>query len=274
MMINDKNDVDRLQAVWRDFRAYLEYERDEGHARIIVMDTTRQRVESWAAPPQSRASSAKAVTAPPVSSVAASSISPETSEASTLGEIARDIAACTRCDLSRTRTNTVPGHGHPRPQLLFIGEAPGEEEDRQGLPFVGRSGALLTRMIKRMGLSRDEVFIANILKCRPPGNRTPTSAERETCRPFLERQIATLSPAVIVILGATALHGLLQVETAISQSRGVWHEYRGIPVMPTYHPSYLLRNLKARFDTWDDMLQVLDRIGRRPPPIDDHKGKS
>ncbi len=265
MMVHAQNDFDRLQALWHDFRAYLEYEREEGRIRILVADKTRQRLQDWSASPQPRKPSRTPANPAPKISLPAMASS-EKAEVVSVDQIARDIAGCIACDLARTRTRTVPGHGPQRPQLMFIGEAPGEEEDRQGLPFVGRSGALLTRMIQRLGLSREEVFIANILKCRPPGNRKPTSTEQQTCRPFLERQIATLSPAVLVTLGGTALQGLLQIETPISRARGVWHTYRGIPVMPTYHPSYLLRNLNARFDTWNDMLQVLDRIGRRPPP--------
>ncbi len=245
------------QLLWRDLRAYLEYERDEGRARMTVTEDTVKRVESWTA--ASAAYRAPGTGPEP-------SPGPAGSRAEDLAAIAAEIAVCTRCDLSRSRSRTVPGHGHPKPQLLFIGEAPGEEEDRQGLPFVGRSGELLTRLIENLGLSRDEVFIANINKCRPPGNRPPTPQERETCIPFLERQLAVLQPQVIITLGATALHGLLRVETPISQARGTWHDFRGTPVMPTYHPAYLLRNKSSRFATWEDMLKVLERIGRRPPP--------
>ncbi len=245
------------QSLWRDLRVYLEYERDEGRTRITVTEATMKRMESWSAETAEcrRPDDGH-------ESLAASAVS----QPAELDVIASEIAACTRCDLSRSRNRTVPGHGNPHPQLLFIGEAPGEEEDRQGRPFVGRSGALLTRMLENLGLSRDEVFIANINKCRPPGNRPPAPRERETCMPFLERQIAVLRPRVIIVLGATALHGLLGVETSISKARGTWHEYRGIPVMPTYHPSYLLRNKSSRFATWEDMLKVLERIGRRPLP--------
>ncbi len=232
-------------APWQDLRAYLEYEREEGRTRITITEATRQILWNRKKTPEQEQDA-----------------------------IAKEIAACTRCPLWRTRANTVPGAGNPRPELLFVGEAPGQEEDRRGLPFVGRSGALLTKMLENLGFSRNEVFIANILKCRPPDNRTPTPQEREKCLPFLQKQIDRLRPKVIVALGATALRGLLQTEAEISRSRGVWHEYRGIPLMPTYHPSYLLRNTQARFDTWDDMLKVLKHIGRSAPPPKKTPGKT
>lgn len=265
MTARDRNAGNDPQAVWRDFRAYLAYERDEGRVRIPVAASTRERLQAWSASQGPRHGAPTPAVRPPDVTAPPSHATAGSPEAE-LDDIARQIAACTACGLARTRTRTVPGHGNPRPRLMFIGEAPGEEEDRQGLPFVGRSGALLTRMLQRLGLSREEVFIANILKCRPPGNRRPTPAEQQTCRPFLERQIRRLSPSVIVVLGSTALHGLLKIETPISKARGVWHAFHEIPVMPTYHPSYLLRNLNARFDTWNDMLMVLDRLGLPHPP--------
>ncbi len=270
--------------VWRDVRTYLEFERDEGRTVIPLSNTAHQRMRAWLAAerpsasapaPQPTDTAPRQVVRPAAASSASAkpsgpAMTPPAKSSGTgstpaLDAIAREIAGCTLCTLAATRHCTVPGHGNPHPDLMFIGEAPGESEDRQGLPFVGRSGALLTRMITNLGMSRDEVFIANILKCRPPGNRTPTPKERETCLPYLKSQIDTLRPKVIVTLGATALRGLLGNDKELAGSRGVWHEYRGIPLMPTYHPSYLLRNLKARFITWDDMLKVLERLGRRPP---------
>ena len=153
---------------------------------------------------------------------------------------------------------------------MFVGEAPGAEEDRQGEPFVGRAGQLLTRIIQTMGLGRDQVYIANILKCRPDtpnqasGNRKPTSDEMNTCRPYLEQQIDLIQPKVLVALGATAVEGLLGLSTvSMTRLRGKWQAYRGIPLMPTYHPSYLLRNqtLSLKREVWEDMLAVMDRLG-------------
>ncbi|MFA7159355.1 MAG: uracil-DNA glycosylase [Kiritimatiellia bacterium] len=185
-----------------------------------------------------------------------------------LDSIAGEIAKCAGCKLHATRNRTVPGQGNMHPELLFIGEGPGEDEDRQGLAFVGRAGQLLTRLIVRMGFTRDEVFIANIVKCRPPGNRKPLPEEVAACLPFLERQIELLKPAVIVLLGASAFEALFTPGPGktISKVRGKWIEYRGVPAMPTFHPSYLLRNQSAMWDVWSDMQLVLERLGRTAPP--------
>lgn len=201
------------------------------------------------------------------STSAASSPSSD-SVTATLSALADEIAHCRRCALHNTRTNTVPGQGNPQPDLMFIGEAPGEDEDLQGKAFVGRAGQLLTRIIEAMGFTRAEVFIGNILKCRPPNNRKPAPEEMQVCLPFLQAQIAALRPRVIVALGATAVEGLLQPgpDFRISHVRGKWHEFSGIPLMPTYHPSYLLRNPIAKKDVWIDMQEVLRRLGRQPPP--------
>jgi len=185
-----------------------------------------------------------------------------------LKAIAQTVAACKKCGLYAKRRQAVPGQGHLQPDILFIGEGPGEDEDKQGLAFVGRAGQMLTRLIIRMGYTRDEVFIANIVKCRPPNNRKPLPAEMNMCRPYLEQQIAVLQPKVIVTLGATALEGLFpaQEKIFITRLRGKWLAYENIPLMPTFHPSYLLRNQSAMWNVWNDMQQVLARLGRTPPP--------
>jgi DNA polymerase len=183
-----------------------------------------------------------------------------------LKNIADRVAACTRCELHRKRTKTVPGQGANNPDIMFVGEGPGADEDRQGLAFVGRAGQLLTKIIEAMGYTRDQVFIGNIVKCRPPDNRVPMPDEMKACIPYLEEQIALLKPKVIVALGATAIRGLLDVETGITKLRGKWLEYCGIPLMPTYHPAYLLRNPAGKRDVWEDMKAVLARLGRTPPP--------
>lgn len=182
-----------------------------------------------------------------------------------LAAVASEVFSCRKCVLHKTRHKTVPGQGSSAPDILFIGEGPGEDEDLQGLAFVGRAGKLLTRLVERMGYRREEVFIANIVKCRPPGNRRPLPEEIQACRPYLERQIACLRPKVIVLLGGTALAGLITEEAKISRVRGRWMEYQGIPVMPTFHPSYLLRNQSAMWDVWADMQLVLERLGRPVP---------
>ncbi|MCS6770582.1 MAG: uracil-DNA glycosylase [Kiritimatiellae bacterium] len=189
-----------------------------------------------------------------------------------LEAIASEIAACKKCRLCEARTRVVPGQGRLQPDILFVGEGPGEEEDRQGLAFVGRAGQLLTRMIEAMGYTRDDVFIGNIVKCRPPGNRTPLPDEMAACLPFLERQIAVIRPKLIVALGSTALKGLFgDASLSISRVRGTWMDYRGIPVMPTYHPAYLLRNPDAKREVWEDLKAVLQRLGR-PLPRQSRRG--
>lgn len=182
-----------------------------------------------------------------------------------LDRIAREISKCRKCQLHETRTKTVPGQGNGNPQIMFIGEAPGGDEDRQGIAFVGRAGQLLTKMIEAMGLTRDEVFIGNILKCRPPNNRTPLPEEMETCFPYLERQIEILQPEVIIALGATAVGGLVDTKLGITKLRGQWMSFKGIRLMPTFHPAYLLRNQSAKHDVWEDLQEVLKFLGRTPP---------
>jgi DNA polymerase len=195
---------------------------------------------------------------------------PMTESTPALAVIAARVAVCQKCRLGQSRTRTVPGQGTATPEIMFVGEGPGEDEDRQGLAFVGRAGQLLTRMIVRMGLTRDEVFIANIVKCRPPDNRTPLPDEMAACLPYLREQVALLKPKVIVCLGATAVKGLLNNQTGITKLRGHWQKYEGVDVMPTFHPSFLLRGggeEKARWwEVWDDLAAVLKKIGREPPP--------
>ncbi len=176
-----------------------------------------------------------------------------------------DAQNCTRCVLHESRNSVVFGVGNPNASLMFVGEAPGADEDRQGEPFVGRAGQLLTRIIEAMKFTRDNVYIANVLKCRPPGNRNPAPDEIEMCRPYLERQIELIHPKVIVALGSFAAKLLINTTTGISALRGQFHTYpkagkqENAPrIMPTYHPAYLLRNPSAKRDVWDDMKKVLD----------------
>ena len=174
----------------------------------------------------------------------------------------RTIAlACTKCRLSKTRTQVVYGVGNPHADLMFIGEAPGRDEDLKGEPFVGRAGQLLTDIIKAMKLTRDDVYIANVIKCRPPENRNPEPDELDACRPFIQRQIELIQPKVIVTLGKFALQSLTGRAYAISAARGQWTEYNGIKVMPTYHPAYLLRTPSAKKDVWQDMKKVMGELG-------------
>lgn len=243
---------------------FLEQERLDGRARVEVESGTRA---AWVA-------AATAAKVPRAAPPPAAPTGHETSAPPSLADIARDISQCVKCPLHGTRTRTVPGQGNPRAELMFIGEGPGFEEDRQGLAFVGRAGELLTRLIVRMGFTRDEVFIANIVKCRPTENgdglkdRKPSESEMHACLPYLRRQIAAIRPRAIVALGATAVEGLIGL-TGISKLRGTWREYEGIPLMPTFHPSYLLRGggdeRERYWQVWDDMLKVLEKLGRRAP---------
>jgi DNA polymerase len=170
------------------------------------------------------------------------------------------VAACRRCGLHQGRRQTVFADGSPEAALLFVGEGPGEEEDIQGKPFVGRAGQLLTKMIEAMHLQRTDVYICNVVKCRPPQNRTPTEEEARACLPFLHRQIELVRPQVMVLLGATPLLYVLG-KKGITNLRGRWDEYRGIPVMPTYHPSYLLRVPSKKREAWADLQAVMERLG-------------
>jgi uracil-DNA glycosylase len=177
-----------------------------------------------------------------------------------LAAVARAIDGCTRCKLSGSRTRIVLGHGNPTARLMFVGEAPGREEDEQGIPFVGAAGQLLTKIIEAMGTTRDEVFIVNTVGCRPPGNRDPEPDEVAACRPFLLEQIRLVAPRVIVTLGAFATQAVLGTEEAITRLRGRWQDAHGARVMPTYHPAYLLRSGKGRKEVWADMQLVRDYL--------------
>ena len=180
----------------------------------------------------------------------------------TLESLAAMVRECRRCILAPTRTNTVPGQGKLQPDVMFVGEGPGADEDAQGLAFVGRAGQLLTKMIEAMGYKREEVFIGNIVKCRPPGNRTPTPQEMACCMPFLKRQIAVIRPKVLVCMGMTAVTGLTGEMPPLGKIRGTWREFEGIPVMLTYHPAYLLRDPRKKVEAWRDLQQVMARLGR------------
>jgi DNA polymerase len=205
-----------------------------------------------------------------VTSAPARIVSADSTKAAAFAELQTRVMACVKCaNLASSRTTVVFGVGNIDAPLMFVGEAPGADEDSMGEPFVGAAGQLLTKIIAAMGLSRSEVYIANILKCRPDtpgessGNRKPTPAEMATCIPYLHEQIDLTKPKAIVALGATAVEGLLGKTLGISKLRGNWQTYRGIPLMPTYHPAYLLRNqaMSEKRRVWEDMLQVMDKLG-------------
>jgi uracil-DNA glycosylase len=188
--------------------------------------------------------------------------------------IREDIGECTRCQLHKGRTKLVYGVGNPRADLMFVGEGPGADEDAQGEPFVGRAGQLLNNMIKAMGLQREEVYIANVVKCRPPGNRTPEPEECEKCSPFLRRQIAAIKPKVIVALGATAAKNLLAMNSSLGDLRGRFYDFKpagsdpswpGARLAVTYHPAYLLRDPRQKGEAWKDLQMVMKYLGIEPP---------
>lgn len=191
-----------------------------------------------------------------------------------LKKVAQEVEQCSKCDLSTTRTKTVPGQGSPNARIFFIGEAPGADEDLQGKPFIGRAGQLLGKMILAMGLERGDVFIGNILKCRPPGNRDPRPEEIVRCLPYLKRQIELIKPEVIIALGAHAARTLLETKKPIGQLRGRFHGYHNdessepVKLMPTYHPAYLLRNYSKdnRKKVWDDIKTVMAELDMQLPP--------
>ena len=177
-----------------------------------------------------------------------------------LEAVRSEIGECTRCKLHKGRTNIVFGVGSPEARLMFVGEAPGEDEDLQGYPFVGKAGQLLTKMIEAMGLRREDVYICNTVKCRPPNNRNPEPDELLACEPFLKGQLGAVKPAAIVTLGKFAAQALLREQTPITRLRGQWREYEGIPVMPTFHPAYLLRSPGEKGKVWEDLKQVMKKL--------------
>ena len=243
-----------------EIRNYLEFYRDLGIETIYrtAPVTAAQAVTVAAEPPPVRVVESAAPKPLPV-------LPPLEPEGDTLGQVRADIGDCTRCRLHEGRKQIVFGSGNEEARLVFVGEGPGADEDEQGLPFVGRAGQLLTQMIDNTAgkegipIRRENVYICNVVKCRPPENRTPLPDEMETCGAFLYRQIMAIRPKAICALGATAMKALLNTKEGITRSRGKWHKWRDIPVMVTYHPSYLLRqyNQQARREAWEDLKTVL-----------------
>lgn len=275
---------DELASIAASLRAYLEWQVDCGSsgiprrpraARAATVARPTRTGDDTAAPALTTATAEK--NAPPATppSAAASSTPPSTQAAIAtprpLPAILAEVASCTKCGLHEGRTNTVFARGNPEAELCFIGEAPGADEDAQGVPFVGRAGQLLDKMIKAMGLDPEkDVYVCNIIKCRPPNNRRPEPDEVATCIPYLHEQIAQVDPKVIVALGNTAVAALLGTKIGITRVRGTWKLYRGkIPVMPTYHPSYLLRpspqQSEAKRQAWEDLQAVMKELGLSKP---------
>jgi uracil-DNA glycosylase family 4 len=201
----------------------------------------------------------------PASPAAAHALSDKGCGSEQLLAIRSGLGDCTRCKLHGGRTRLVFGVGNPSAELMFVGEGPGADEDLQGEPFVGRAGQLLTKMIEAMGFARSEVYIANVVKCRPPGNRDPEPDEIAACEPFLKAQIAAIRPRVVVALGRFAVQTLLRDATPIGKQRGRWREYEGVRLMPTFHPAYLLRNPAEKKPAWEDLQLVMKEFGKSGP---------
>lgn len=299
-MSDTPNPRAQLAALTRQARAWVEWLADSGvqalpsgsnpEALLAELDApapprpraARQRSRP-AAPPQSTASRRQPAVsqarppqpaAPPaVQPAAASAIQPLFERPATpearhqrLAVLAQEVASCTKCRLHESRNNVAFSRGTAETELVFVGEGPGYHEDKQGLPFVGNSGKLLDQMIAAMGYQRDDVYICNIVKCRPPENRKPTSDEMRACLPYLQEQLAIVAPKAIVTLGATGAQGLLNTTMNVTRMRGRWKLYRGrTPLMPTFHPAYLLRQAEKKREVWTDLKQVMKRLGKKPP---------
>jgi DNA polymerase len=192
--------------------------------------------------------------------------SPAPAAPATLGEVREELGECTRCKLHGHRTQIVFGVGNPKARLVFVGEAPGADEDAQGEPFVGRAGQLLTKIIQAMGMQREDVYICNIIKCRPPNNRTPESDEILACSPFLLKQLRAIGPQFVCALGGPAAQTLLQTKEPISRLRGRFYDFHGIPLLPTFHPAFLLRNPYEKKTVWEDMKLLLREMQKSGPP--------
>lgn len=231
----------------------------------LLEELTQLGVEHLA--PLSAVEVAPATSPAPEPAAAVPTAAPAEAATETLEQIAADVAACRACELCDSRTRPVPGDGSPSARVVFVGEAPGAEEDLQGLPFVGPAGQLLTKIIEAgMGLRRSEVYIANILKCRPPGNRDPQPQEKAACTPFLQRQLKSLQPELIICLGRHAANYLLGSDQSMGAMRGKLHESAlGIPILATYHPAYLLRTPTAKVDCWQDIQIAMKHLGLSRP---------
>jgi DNA polymerase len=233
-------ELDELTEIVRDVAAHVAYARTIGDAYLSPAPSVEPERED------------------PVRSLFDEAPPEPSSE--TLEEIRADIGECIRCKLHETRTHIVFGEGNPNAELMFIGEGPGADEDATGRPFVGAAGKLLDKIIEAIGLERDDVYIANVVKCRPPGNRKPEKDESSTCQQFLFRQIAVIGPKVIVSLGNTPAEALIGIKGGITRIRGEFYDYHGMKIMPTFHPAYLLRDPTKKREVWEDMKKVRDLL--------------
>jgi uracil-DNA glycosylase len=289
--MNDDSTANELLGLLKESREYTKYFAELG-AETIALSThlvtaegakpsratspstqdTHRPVPSRSQPPRPARPTAVTVSDPgSPASLFGELVPPQSAFAQSsecLEDVWRDIGDCTRCGLCEGRTQVVNTYGNHNARLMFVGEAPGADEDAQGRPFVGRAGQLLTKMIEAIGMKREDVIIGNVNRCRPPGNRQPTLEEAAICRPFLFREITAIKPEVIVVMGNTALQNLLEVREGITRVRGKFRDFRGIKVMPTFHPAYLLRDPSKKRETWEDLKKVRDYLDNLPPRIE------
>jgi DNA polymerase len=253
---------DELRDIAVELRRHLAWQESEGVRTLLKAPAAKPLfVGGPVAPVAEVRAPAPKTPAPPEPRIAAAAAGGAIA-GGTLDEIRRELGDCTRCKLCKGRKQIVFGVGNPRAELVFVGEGPGAEEDRQGVPFVGDAGQLLTKMIEAMKFKRDDVYICNVVKCRPPNNRNPEPDEIAACEPFLKAQLRVVKPKVIVALGKFAAQTLLRVDTPITRLRGQWREYEGVPLMPTFHPAYLLRQPGEKRLAWLDLQEVMKRFGK------------
>jgi DNA polymerase len=253
---------DELAATIAELRAYLNWVAEGGAVFVAAAPAAAAPVVvSVVGPVKPPSVGTPAAKAPPADRVAAEREKRASLPVVSLEDVRAQIGECTLCKLHKGRHTIVFGVGNPNARLMFVGEAPGEDEDLKGEPFVGKAGQLLTRMIEAMGLRREDVYICNTVKCRPPNNRNPEADELAACEPFLKGQLAAVKPEVIVTLGKFAAQALLRDQTPITRLRGQWREYEGIPVMPTFHPAYLLRSPQEKAKVWEDLQRVMGKLG-------------
>jgi uracil-DNA glycosylase family 4 len=248
-----------VAALLKDLRAHLSWQRDVSGAEVMGSKRSSKSVVALA-------EAVPMVAVPQVAQTVVKAPAPAAQLRRTLDEVRRELGDCKRCKLCEGRKQIVFGSGNPKARLVFVGEGPGAEEDAQGLPFVGAAGQLLTKMIVAMGLQRDNVYICNVVKCRPPGNRNPEPDEISACEPFLRAQLDAIRPEVVVALGKFAAQTLLREATPITRLRGQWRTYQGMRLMPTFHPAYLLRNPAEKKPCWEDLKAVMAVLAKAAPP--------
>jgi len=251
--------------IYEDINCFLKYLKQMGATGADINHASLKCIQQWEKPTvvhKQKISTRDAKQLPRPNESTLNAPRPQTFKQSndTLTMLLKTVKSCTKCNLHKTRTQIVFGAGDPKSHIVFVGEAPGFDEDQVGKPFVGAAGQLLTRIINAMHLNRDMVYICNILKCRPPGNRKPEPDEMEQCIGYLKTQLDIIKPDIICTLGSTASQALLSVDTSITRMRGRFYDYKGIPVMPTFHPSYLLRNVSKKKEVWHDMQLVMKKM--------------